>query len=439
MKLPVAMSLRGLDLWLHGYRSATRLRLHQARKLRQIVRHAYHHVPFYRRLYDEVGLHPDDISGPEVLRHLPIVRREDIQSAPAEDLLARGVDRETCVVRRSGGSTGRPLTIVTRREDLAYETLGWLRTWFRLGLKPTDLQVTIKDLEYLTNGNDVRWFQRLGLLRVKYLSQYEPLSRLVQTLVRLRPDVLRAAPSNLKALAREIEFMSADPGIGPRLVFTTSETLTPSTRAQLQGIFRAPVFDLYGATEAGCIAWQCPKCSSYHVNSDYVVLEVIDHGEPVGPGQTGEVVVTNLFSCAMPFIRYSLGDVCELQENNSCEGTRGSPTIRRLLGRTLDQITLANGRIVPPDAFTLDSIDGIVEYQVIHERIDPDTDLLRFRLVRSKALRMEVLEAERREYEAWLGQHCRISIEFVESIPLDPAEKFRRVVSKVATESGSAS
>jgi phenylacetate-CoA ligase len=422
-------TLRGhLELRRNRDLPTAQLRSLQASKLRRLVRHAYERVPFYRDTLDRAGVRPQDIRGVLDVTRLPVIRRQDLQAASLDELLARGFARDECVLRQTGGSTGRPLTIATDPADLEYEAAVWLRTWLRLGLKPRDRQVTIKDPDDAIYADRVRWFQRLGFLRVSYLNIFTPPAELVEALQELAADILRGPPSILEAVAREIDRSGQKLRRQPRLLFTTSEHLRPAARTLLERVFGAPVHDCYGATEAGCIAWRCPRCGSYHVNTDTVLLEVVRGGQPVGDGETGEVVVTNLFARAMPILRYSLGDVCRVERANECRAATEPLAIRDLLGRTTDQIVLPDGRIVSPYWLMPDEVPGIRQYQVIQETLNE----VRILVVRGDDFHEDRLEEARRQYQESIGEQCRVRVEYVDVIPPDPAGRLRRVISKVA-------
>src|SRR3546814_9801972 len=65
------------------------------------------------------------------------------------------------------------------------------------------------------------------------------------------------------------------------------------------------IADLYSTQEAGYLALQCPEHEHYHVQSEAVLLEVLDEEDrPCRPGEVGRVVVTPLTNFAMPMIRY---------------------------------------------------------------------------------------------------------------------------------------
>ena len=68
------------------------LRAFQSARLRQLVRHAYASVRYYRRLFDEVGLKPGDIQGVEDLPKIPLSCRDDLQFLSPDQICTRNVD-----------------------------------------------------------------------------------------------------------------------------------------------------------------------------------------------------------------------------------------------------------------------------------------------------------------------------------------------------------
>jgi len=97
----------------------------QNKQLRRLITHAYKNVPYYRRLFDQNGLKPNDIKSVSDLSIVPITSKKDLQSLPAEEVVARGVNPKNLIVRRTSGSSGEPLTI--RRTWLEERLLGLFR------------------------------------------------------------------------------------------------------------------------------------------------------------------------------------------------------------------------------------------------------------------------------------------------------------------------
>lgn len=420
-------------LWRHSRLRDEALRRLQITRLRALVRHAHAVVPFYRDLYDRAGVVPENLRTIDDLVRLPVIGRDDVREN-LDRCRASDVDVTRCELRSTGGSTGAPLWIPTPREQLVYEALGWLRTWRRLGLRIRDRQAAIKDLSEHSFAGERRWFQRLGLLDIDYLSIYEPPEQLVHRLARSQPDVVRGRPSILESLARVAEVMPEGRHIRPRRVFATSEMLRPGARDRIERVFDTSVHDCYGATEAGCVAWCCPACGDYHVNADYVIVEVLHDGRPAAPGQSGELVITNLFARAMPFIRYALGDQCTVAARNDCPFHRGAVSIERLVGRSMDQIVLADGRSVSPVWFTYDHLTGVQRFRVYHERTGPDRDTIRVSIVPGNALDRNLLEEERRRAQAWLGPRCTLTVELVHALDHVGDDEHRTVISRPGSD-----
>ncbi|HZT30354.1 MAG TPA: hypothetical protein VFA33_10750 [Bryobacteraceae bacterium] len=83
-----------------------------------LLRHAYAKVPYYRRRFDNAGIHPDQVRTLEDLRRVPITLKSDLRALPEEDLLARDCVPNRLLRYGTGGSTGVPTEVCfTRFED----------------------------------------------------------------------------------------------------------------------------------------------------------------------------------------------------------------------------------------------------------------------------------------------------------------------------------
>ena len=74
----------------------------QEAQLRKVVAHAYEHVPYYRRLFDDQGVKPGDVRTPADLCLLPITDRRTIQGLPLDERLARGTVGSAMATRPAG-------------------------------------------------------------------------------------------------------------------------------------------------------------------------------------------------------------------------------------------------------------------------------------------------------------------------------------------------
>ncbi len=113
----------------------------QIRKLRAAIGYAYTNVPFYRERFDQAGVRPDDIRTVDDLALLPQTTKRDLQTAEAHRVVASGVDPETCLIRRTNGSTGTPLRIFLTATDQQKRSLVELRSLIHLGVRLRDRTV----------------------------------------------------------------------------------------------------------------------------------------------------------------------------------------------------------------------------------------------------------------------------------------------------------
>ena len=247
-------------------------------------------------------------------------------------------------------------------------------------------------------------------------------------LVRQDPDYLVTYPSNLRYLAAHCR----ERGIAlPHLehVTTIGEVLGAETRDEVRRAWDVPVLDIYSAQEVGAIALQCPAGERYHVQSERLLLEVIDErGAPCGPGQVGRVLVTPLYNYAMPLLRYELGDRAEVGEDCPCG--RGLPVLARILGRERNGLLVAaSGERYWP-AFgsrKLTELAPIVQHQFVQKSFER----IEARLVTERPL----TRAEERSLRAYIqaALPCRFEIGFAypAEISRNASGKFENFVCEV--------
>jgi phenylacetate-CoA ligase len=128
---------------------------------------------------------------------------------------------------------------------------------------------------------------------------------------------------------------------------------------------RARMFDHYGMTEIGPVAYEDPEdAGSLRIIEESLHAEIIDpdSGSAVENGEMGELVLTNLGRTACPLLRYRTGDlVCASRDADS-----GDLILRGgILGRA-DDMLIIRGVNVYPGAVdeVVRSIPEIDEYQV---------------------------------------------------------------------------
>lgn len=415
-----------LQLLHNQWKTPQEIKELQDRKLRALIQHAYGRVPFYRRLFDSVGVKPEEITRSEDLPRLPMTSRSDLINLPQEDILAQGLNPRHCCQSMTSGSTGIPLTILHHRCDITRTNLAWGRVYLVHGVKLWNRMAGFTGQRDLQKGKS--WYEYLGLMKQKMLSNWDDPSQWISELRVWRPQAMIGYVMTLKLLALAMQAQKVT-DIRLNVIFQSSGLLDEASRQFLQSAFGVPrIVDIYGSAEAGCIAWECKTCPGYHVNSDMVIVELLDDGKPVDPGYEGEVVITNLHSYAMPFIRYQQGDVGRWATSSPLCG-RGFSIMENIEGRLGDFITLPSGKRFSPHLFfiALDTVVGVTKWRLIQETVHR----LRVEIVVNQSSGDLAPQAVRASLKEIVGEEMEIIVSEVSSLPYDPSQKFQSVKSMI--------
>lgn len=396
----------------------------QEKKLRSVIKHAYNHVPYYHHLLKSLSLNPNDIQKVDDLCKIPILTKSEIQNN-FEKITANNLDRDRCSSNRTSGSTGMPLTILY--DNYAHTSIGsrHLRSYFECGLKFSDRIDHFSDPRHFNRNKS--WFNHLGFLRKKNFAVFDSIDDHITKLIEHPPDAIEGYPSILFLIAKKVQDRKIRE-INPRLIFTTAELLIEGIRKKINSVFDTELFDRYGSVEFGTFAWECQRHNGYHLDIEDVVVEFLKNGEPVSPGERGEIVVTSLFSYAMPLIRYSIGDVGTLS-NEQCSCGRGLPLMKIIDGRADDFLVLPSGKIISPrNIGTLEYIDGISGWRIIQEK----KDKIIVQIVKGENFSQKTIEqVKEKVLTGCLGENVEIVVKLVEEIPKNESGKIRMVMSKV--------
>jgi phenylacetate-CoA ligase len=428
--------LTAVSVRRHDTGSPQKIERFQNRKLRQIVTHAYRNVPYYKSLFDKNGLRPSDIRTVADLDRIPITRKSEIRGLPMDELLAKGTDRNRLFSRTTSGVTGEPFTIWrTPREELLLSAMFLRRELRALGVRRGDRVALVKAHSRARSApaprreNALSVALRRALIReagtenVQHVNAFSPLDEIVEKLRKANPSVISGYPGILARIAQYVE-LTAAPDIRPRIVITGAEVLTAAMRQQIARGFVSRVYDTYGSAEFGRIATECVETGEYHICDDSVIVELLADGKPVGEGDTGTLIGTNLHSYAMPFIRFELGDLA-VKGRDQC--TCGSPfgTLRGVIGRTIDTFYLPDGTEMHPWTI-LDAIWSHIAGWMAQYRFVQETPV---RIVMSVVPRRAPSSAElvdlNQRVRKVLGRKVEFCCQLVDEIETDKSGKSR--------------
>ena len=412
----------------------------QCGQLKTLFRYAASRVPFYRDRFARAGVDPRGEVTLDVLRRLPILTRTEFQEA--------GDSIKTTALPPAHGKVSKVMTSgTTGRAVTLYKTELMARFWDAFVLRDVlwhkpDLSLNLaairwrdKSIAMAPEGMTGRsWGTAVGSVYATgpsaLLNIASELNAQANWLLRQDPAYLLTYPSNLMALARH--FVAKGYQLSRlRGVFTLSEVVTEELRRVCREVFGVKIMDSYTCEEAGYLALQCPEREHYHVQSENVLLEVVDDdGQACRPGESGRILITSLHNFAVPMIRYELGDYAELGQ--ACPCGRSLPVLSRILGRKRNRLILPNGESQFPylgefEDYTAITGGGSKEFQFIQHSVDH----VEMMMVRDDHLSKEQEEKLRALIVRNFGHPFRITLSYPEAIPRSGRGKFEEFVSKV--------
>ena len=333
--------------------------------LPQIIAAAKERAPAYRRLL--AGVHPEDIVDRRGLAELPLTRKSELIERQRQDPLFGGLTAAPIsALRRVFVSPGPIYEPEGRRPDY----WRFARALFAAGFRPGDLVHNTFSYHLTPAGAMVEsGAEALGCPVIPAgTGQTE---QQLRTIADLRPVGYIGTPSFLKVLLDRAASEGGDVS-SLKKALVGAEALPSALRAEFRSRGLG-VLQCYGTADIGIIAYettgpQGDLCEGMLVDEG-IILELVlpGTGEPVPPGEVGEVVVTTL-TPEYPLIRFATGDLSAMLPGPSPCG-RTNHRIKGWLGRA-DQTTKVRGMFVHPEqvAEILRRHKSIIRARLVVER-----------------------------------------------------------------------
>jgi phenylacetate-CoA ligase len=320
----------------------------QERKLRQLVDTVYRSSVFYRNRFKEAGVKPEQIKTLEDITKLPFTFKKDLRDNYPTNMFCVPLDQ---VVRFhvSSGTTGKPTVVGYTRGDIDCWTTSLARALTACGLGRKDIIQISYGYGLFTGGLGLHYgAEEIGASVIPMgVGNTE---RQIELMVDLKATAIACTPSYLLHMNEVAKKMgvSVKDDTCLKTAILGAEPWSLETRKRIETSMGIKAYDIYGTSElSGPLFTECEAQNGIHVWADHFLLEVIDkNGDPVKDGQKGELVVTTLSKEALPLIRYKIGDITILN-NEECECGRTHPRIMRILGRADDMLIIRGINVFP--------------------------------------------------------------------------------------------
>lgn len=345
----------------------------QSKRLVKVVNRVYHNVEFYRRRMQEAGIEPGDIRGIEDLSKLPYTTKNDLRDTYPFGLFA-APQSEIVRVHASSGTTGKATVVGYTRKDIDIWAECVARALTQAGITRGDTIQVAYGYGLFTGGLGAHYgAEHLGATVVPMSTGNT--KKLTTMMKDFGVTAIACTPSYLLHIAETLEANGDIPNIKLKAAICGAEPWTEQMRLQIEEKLHIHAYDIYGLSEVmgPGVACDCEYHKGLHVYEDHFLPEIIDPKtlQPVGEGETGELVFTTLTKEGLPLIRYRTKDLTSI-DYSKCECGRTLARISRFKGRSDDMLIIRGVNVFPSqvEAALLEMSGTTPHYLMIVDRVN---------------------------------------------------------------------
>ena len=400
----------------------------QLLQLRAVLAAAKQTVPAYRARFRHID--PADIKELDDWKSVPFTDREEVRATP-ERFLSETVPARRRSVIATSGTTGGALQVTWDKQAVQRQHAAWWYPRFVRGytLKSSQASFTGRQILPVDRAKPPFWiYNRTGRQWLFSCFHTDPdmLEAMCRHLAEINVDYLCGYPSFIYLVAQRYEQLGLQPP-SARHVFTSSETLLPKQREVIERALHCTVVEHYGSAEGSAALVQWSDTDHHLALAQGHCFVEAAPDEQAGPARTGMLITTNLINPAMPLINYRIGDVATESPPEE-RPAYPAPVFDRVDGRTDDFIVDATGRRFGRLSVMMKVIHKVKEMQFYQEvegqvemRVVPEND---FQPADEQAMLQSV--------RSFLGDHLKITVNYMDKIPREPSGKLRTVINRLA-------
>lgn len=373
-------------------------------KIHKLISHAVRTTKFYEA-YDP---------GSSLL-DLPVVNKDTFRDQYDAFVSSVYKDAPDNRIMCTSGSTGTPLSMVQNRDKIYHNTAGGIflgaAGGYYIGMKEAFIRVWVNNVKK-------SWLSLLMENMIMVDSSKmddEGLARMLDTIRRKKVKCLVGYSSALEEISRYILKHHTDTsGFRVSSIIPISESMAPDFRKKLQEQFGCPVRAWYSNEENGIMGIQNKEDEGYQIDTESYYYEILkmDSDEPAAPGELGRIVITDLYNYAFPILRYDNGDTAVA--SRKVKNGRYKLYLTELYGRRSDLIYDCDGRALTPYIITNNmwDVSGVRQFRFIQE------DVTKYTLWLNGDQNQIDAEDIRSRIQPYLGEKAKLSIEYVDEIPV---------------------
>lgn len=385
----------------------------QFQLLKETLIYAYHHVPYYKKKFDETGFVPEKMETFEDMKKLPLLTKDQAIDCGSALYSTENISYYEVY---TGGSSGRALKVALDKASIYKERAVTIHYLHKFGYDPLKTRTLFflghnkdKDYYYSPLKNEIV----ISPFKLFHEEEFENLWKEVK---RFSPQFITGYPSAIYMFVRLMK--KHNKKMDFRQVVYYSENCSEDMKAYIEDSLGCRVKSTYGHTERAVFAEEYDD--GYRFNKCYGYVEFL----PTEKENEFQIVCTGFLSRKMPLVRYVTDDIAVFEKNGAV----------RIQGHRMseDYLLTKNGGKIFKGALTLHvgALKKVKQYQYV--QYEPGKAYL-------DIVPLEILtDKDKKEILNYIIRRCEGQLEItfreVEALEMTGRGKYRWAVNKIRQE-----
>lgn len=302
------------------------LRSLQNKRLQNLLKRIYEDVPFYKKQFENLGIHPRDIKSIDDLHLLPFTTKNDLRDNYPFQMFAKPMS-EIRRIHASSGTTGKPTVVGYSQNDLEIFDEVVARSLACAGARPGMKLHNAYGYGLFTGGLGMHGgATKLGMAVIPVSGGMT--ERQLMIIQDFKPEVICCTPSYAQTLSEEFSKRGIDTNkLALKYAVLGAEPWTEAIRGQVENGLNVNATNIYGLSEIigpGVSQEDYEeKGTGSYIWEDHFFPEIVDKdtGKPLPYGEEGVLVFTTLTKEAFPVLRYWTNDICSINYDSHAKRT----------------------------------------------------------------------------------------------------------------------
>lgn len=319
----------------------------QTRRMKHTLLRAYSFVPYYKKKWDDHGVHPDDFTFLEDIEKFPFTTKEDLRLNYPFGMFANPMS-DIVRLHASSGTTGKPTVVGYTRQDIDTWSDLVARSLRLGGVGKGDIVHISYGYGLFTGGLGAHYgAEKLGCTVVPASGGFT--DKQVTLINDFKATAIMVTPSYMLNIIEEMEHRGIDPKeTALKVGIFGAEPWSMEMKRTIEEKVGIAALDIYGLSEMmgpGVACEVLEDRGDLYIWEDHFYPEIVDKNtfKPIPDGNEGELVLTTLTKEALPIIRYRTKDLSTLYDGDLLNMRK----MKRIHARTDDMMIIRGVNIFP--------------------------------------------------------------------------------------------